>query len=158
MVTLDGTLTFFITLELCAGGDLAARLARARGASAHLSNSRRELAAAAAPPAAPIADAVAARWAVALAAGVAAVHAAHVAHRDLKVTRPRQNVPRIILADTLTRPRARARARVARRDTSSPRTCCSARRPTSARRSRSPTLGSRARRSRATSTAASRRA
>ena len=84
MVTLDGTLTFFITLELCAGGDLAARLARARGASAHLSNSRRELAAAAAPPAAPIADAVAARWAVALAAGVAAVHAAHVAHRDLK--------------------------------------------------------------------------
>ena len=97
-------------------------------------------------------------WVRQLLSAVTYLHAEGLAHRDLKVTRPRQNVPRIILADTLTRPRARARARVARRDTSSPRTCCSARRPTSARRSRSPTLGSRARRSRATSTAASRRA
>ena len=67
MVTLDGTLTFFITLELCAGGDLGARLARARERERALGRHLQQDEAAAssppprAPPAAPIADAVAAR-------------------------------------------------------------------------------------------------
>ena len=73
--SLDGVLTFFLTMELCEGGDLSRRLARA--AAAH-----RE-------PRAGGGGAIDARaisrWAIELAAGLAAVHAACVAHRDLKV-------------------------------------------------------------------------
>ena len=97
MVQLDGLLTFFLTLELCDGGDLGHRLARARGRArgasaaaaappAAATPAAATPAAAAAPPAAaaPLDEAVAARWALELAAGLAAVHKAHVAHRDLK--------------------------------------------------------------------------